>query len=126
MFTSNHTIVFGFALLSELRKTLQKQEEETKQREKNIDELQNKNESLKNDLTKADKERKELAHKVGAGICASLGAEGGMKVIRYRLESLLITVSCLLTNRLKVYPLHFVFHPGNSPFDYIYLDTCAL
>lgn len=55
----------SFALLSELRKTLQKQEEETKQREKNIDELQNKNESLKSDLAKADKERKELGHKVG-------------------------------------------------------------
>ena len=87
VFKSNHTTVFGFALLSELRKTLQKQEEETKLREKNIDELQNKNESLKSDLTKADKERKELAHKVGAGIDI------------YRLESLWIKVTCLETDR---------------------------
>lgn len=45
---------------------MQKQEEEKKQCEKNIDDLQEKNESLKNDLTKAEKERKELSHKVGA------------------------------------------------------------
>ena len=95
MFRSNHTILFGFALLSELRKTLQKQEEETKQREKNIDELQNKNESLKSDLTKADKERKELAHKVGAGV--------------------IMDQSVLSSDKQKVYPVHFVFHPDNSP-----------
>ena len=62
-------------LFSELRKTLQKQEEETKEREKNIDELQSKNESLKSDLTKADKERKELAHKVGAAMFCFRGRE---------------------------------------------------
>ncbi|CAH3043208.1 unnamed protein product [Porites lobata] len=50
----------------ELRKTLQKQEEETKQREKNIDDLQNTNESLNRDLAKTDKERKELAHKLSS------------------------------------------------------------
>lgn len=60
----------------ELRKAVQKQEEEKKQCEKNIDELQEKNESLKSDLTKAEKERKELSHKVGAHGCLALCYRG--------------------------------------------------
>ena len=60
-------------LFTELRKALQKQEEEKKQCEKNIDDLQEKNESLKNDLTKAEKERKELSHKVGAYVQGGMG-----------------------------------------------------
>jgi len=65
-------VVFSF---TELRKALQKQEEEKKQCEKNIDDLQEKNESLKNDLTKAEKERKELSHKVGACLWLGYGVD---------------------------------------------------
>ena len=59
---------FG-SLLSELRKTLLKQQEDSKQREKENGELQTKNESLRSELSKAEKERKELAHKVGFDEC---------------------------------------------------------
>ena len=61
---------------TELRKALQKQEEENKQCEKNIDDLQEKNESLKNDLTKAEKERKELSHKVSLFMYVTLCTRG--------------------------------------------------
>ena len=83
------TIVISFSLLPlELRKTLQKQEEETKQREKNIDDLQNTNESLKRDLAKADKERKELAHKVSVDVlCASGTMAKGVRMIASRYPS---------------------------------------
>ena len=77
--------LFPFCLPLELRKTLQKQEEETKQREKNIDDLQNTNESLKRDLAKADKERKELAHKVSRDVlCASGTMANGVRMISSR------------------------------------------
>ncbi|XP_074613609.1 protein CIP2A-like isoform X1 [Acropora palmata] len=50
----------------ELRKTLLKQQEDSKQREKENEELQNKNETLRSELSKAEKERKELAHKLSS------------------------------------------------------------
>ena len=52
----------------ELRKTLQKQEEETKRRENTIEDLQQRTETLQGDLSKAEKDRKELTHKVGDAI----------------------------------------------------------
>lgn len=73
-----------FIIHTELRKTLQKQEEQTKEREKNIDELQNKNESLKSDLAKADKERKELAHKVGLYVFFTDGGDKQAEWDNYR------------------------------------------
>lgn len=50
-----------------------------------MDDLQNTNESLKRDLAKADKERKELAHKVSVDVLCARGTMAkGVRMIGSR------------------------------------------